>query len=214
MCHGVGGWTRFYWSQTFMILTIFFLSKKRCRWSSKITRSSDRIQGMPSELCPWRIHSLNWTVFIQSFISYVGCSKSNVFSLFPWKPQQVQRVQWHCWIEKILSYTHYISAVTTVSCAFLSVMNMSLYATLVRICMAAWNVAYLSHCCCHCLAVLTSTVWSPEMFSKHQWMSTGAIFFLPGGIHLLTFVSSILPCQTPCCHTVPLCCHLSHSNNM
>ena len=28
----------------------------------------------------------------------------------------------------------------------------------------------------HCLSVLTSTVWFPEMFSKHQWMSVDAIF--------------------------------------
>ena len=28
----------------------------------------------------------------------------------------------------------------------------------------------------HSLTVLTATVWSPEMFSKHQWMSVCAIF--------------------------------------
>jgi len=28
----------------------------------------------------------------------------------------------------------------------------------------------------HCPTVLTSTVWSPSIFSKHEWMSMGAIF--------------------------------------
>jgi len=28
----------------------------------------------------------------------------------------------------------------------------------------------------YCLTVLTSTSWSPETLSKHQWMSVGAIF--------------------------------------
>ena len=42
------------------------------------------------------------------------------------------------------------NTVTTISYAFSSVMNKSLYATLVKICMAIWNVACLSHCCHHC----------------------------------------------------------------
>ena len=39
---------------------------------------------------------------------------------------------------------------------------------------------HLKHTSSH-LTVLTSTIWSPEMFSKHWWMSVGAIFFQHGG---------------------------------
>lgn len=31
----------------------------------------------------------------------------------------------------------------------------------------------------HHLALLTSTVWSPQTFSKHRWMPVGAMFSIP-----------------------------------
>ena len=53
----------------------------------------------------------------------------------------------------------------------------------------------------HHLTVLTFTVWSPWTFSKHWWVSMGAIFstsrnWVP---HLYA-----LECQTPFCQTAPL----------
>lgn len=49
-----------------------------------------------------------------------------------------------------------------------------------QLCMVIQNVVCLSHHCHHCwntpLTVLTSTGWSPQMFSKHWWISTSAIF--------------------------------------
>ena len=52
-------------------------------------------------------------------IFYVGCSESNVSYLFPWKLQQLQRVQEHYLIDQILSYKAlFFNMVTTISCAF------------------------------------------------------------------------------------------------
>jgi len=61
-------------------------------------------------------------------------------------------------------------------------------------------------CTTHCLTVIPSTVWSPEMFSKHWWMSVRAIFF-----HMEEFD------DTPLLHMhfhvrLPLCFNLSHGN--
>ena len=45
------------------------------------------------------------------------------------------------------------------------------------------------------LTALTSTVWSPETFSKHWRMSVGTIFPPQKGIKWHTFVSAALACQ-------------------
>jgi len=63
---------------------------------------------------------------------------------------------------------------TTISYAFLPVMGKNLYAALVKDCMPSgmllvFHVAVTTlKCITHLLIVLTSTVWSPEMFSKNQ----------------------------------------------
>ena len=85
-----------------------------------------------------------------------------------------------------------------------------------KIFMAIWNMVCLS-CCLqpplkcipHSLTVLTSTVWSPSMFSKCQWMP----FFLQGEIPFCTFTSYAFPCQMPFAR-LPFCCHLSHGNKL
>ena len=64
----------------------------------------------------------------------------------------------------------------------------------------------------HSLTVLTSSVGSPETFSKSQWMSASANF-LHWGIQWHTFSPLTLPCQALFIR-LPLCCHLSHSNRM
>jgi len=58
----------------------------------------------------------------------------------------------------------------------------------------------------HHLTVLTSIVWSPQTYSKQQWMSLSLIFVRRNSLAHLYFI----------CHFVrlPLCHHLSHSNKM
>ena len=49
--------------------------------------------------------------------------------------------------EKTLRYkTLFFNVVTTISYAFLPLVNKSLHATLVKVCMAVWNMACLSPC--------------------------------------------------------------------
>jgi len=65
----------------------------------------------------------------------------------------------------------------------------------------------------HCFTVLTFTGWSPKTFSKHWWISVGAIFFCAKVFN-----------GTPLLHPhflviyhfvrVPFCCHLSHGNKI
>ena len=79
-----------------------------------------------------------------------------------------------------LSYkTLFFSIVTTISCAISRAMNKSLYAVLIKMGTSRddpWSLSPLLKCTTYCLSVLTSTVWSPETFSKHHWMSVGTIF--------------------------------------
>ena len=58
-------------------------------------------------------------------------------------------------------------------------MNKTLRATFIKICPSGSETLLLSPLLkhtTHCLTVLTSIVWSPLVFSKHWWMSSGAIF--------------------------------------
>ena len=56
---------------------------------------------------------------------YIGCSESTASSLFSWKAQQTAE-------ERYLIV--FFNIATTISCAFLPVMNKSLHAVLVKIC--------------------------------------------------------------------------------
>lgn len=70
----------------------------------------------------------------------------------------------------------------------------------------------------HCFTVLTSTLWSLCMFSKHLWMSTAAIIII-----IIIFCTEEFS-GTTLLHThfhirhhfvgVPLCCRLSYGNKM
>lgn len=70
-------------------------------------------------------------------------------------------------LQNTVFYFLYIYIVTIISCAFLPEMSKSLNTILVKICMAIWYLACLSHHFCHCWIipppppVLTSTFWSP-----------------------------------------------------
>ena len=109
-------------------------------------------------------------------------------------------------IEQILSYKiSFFNIFITSSCAFSSVMNKSLHAVLIMICMAVWNVVCLSCHCHHCWNTPPTTSLCSHLQvglhkSECQWMS-----FLPHGrIQWYTIASYSLPCQTPFCQTAPL----------
>jgi len=132
------------------------------------------------------------------------CCESNASCLFPWKQQQIQKAIW-----LILSYkTQFFNTATTIS----------IFATNEQelVCHAHKNLnghlesglsftllsPLLKHTTHH-LTVLTSSVLSPEIFSKYQWMSIAVIFFPHGGVQFHTFVSYVFPCQIPFCQTAP-----------
>ena len=92
-----------------------------------------------------------------------------------------------------------------------------------------WLLSPLLKCTTYCLTVLTSTVWSPETFSKHQWMSMGAISsawrnsithlcFIHNSMSdaILSDCSSVAVCHTAakCNATLErrfnLCCHTTN----
>jgi len=75
-------------------------------------------------------------------------------------------------IEQILSYRIlFFHKVSTSGYAFSPAMNKSLRAVLIKICASGGDPLLLSpllQLITHHLNVLTSIVWSPEMFRKHQ----------------------------------------------
>jgi len=82
------------------------------------------------------------------------------------------------WHSKISATTWDFSTVTTISSAFLSALNRSLHVILVKICARRGNPLLLLPVLkrtTYYLTVLTS-VWSPKVFSKCQWVAMGAIF--------------------------------------
>ena len=67
--------------------------------------------------------------------------------------------------------TLFLFMVTTISYEFSPEMNKSQHAALITICTSGGDPPSLTpllKCTTHCLAVLTSTVWSAEKFSKCQ----------------------------------------------
>jgi len=109
-------------------------------------------------------------------------------------------------IEQILSYKILVfNRATTLSYAFSPVMNKSLHAVLVNICMDVQNVTLLSHYCCHCWnAWLTTSLYSHPLFgfqkcssSTDEWQRVH--FFLHRGLEFHTFASYALPSQTLFC---------------
>jgi len=106
----------------------------------------------------------------------------------------------------------FFNTVTTISCAFSPAMNKSLHAVLVEVCTSwgdPWPLSPLLKCTTHRLSVLTSTVWSPGMLSKHWWMSLGFSTWR----NLIPSLCSICNSHVRC-HSVrlSLCCHLSYDN--
>ena len=145
--------------------------------------------------------------------NYVVCSESNASCFFPWKQQHIQRVEWHYLIEKILSYKIAVfNIVTNISCVFLPVMYMSFCTTLIKTCMAIWNVANIivttaeTHCAhIHCLVSINvqqalMNISGLSFFCIEEFCDTSLL-------HMHFHVR---------CHRVRLhlCCHLPHDNKM
>ena len=139
--------------------------------------------------------------------------------LFPWKLQEIHRVQQHYLIfdhyliQQILSYkTLFYKIVTVMNYAFLSAMNYSLHAVLIKICTRGGDtLSPLLKNTTHHLTVLTFTVGSRETFSKCQWMSVGAIFST--WRNSMTYIYFICTSRSRVMLTdCPLCCHLSQGN--
>jgi len=137
---------------------------------------------------------------------YIGHSKSNASYLFPWKLQQIQRAQYYLIVQFLHYETLFFITDTIISYVFSPATNRSLRATLIVICTSGGDPlspSPLLKCTTLCLTVLTSTAWSPSVFSERPWMSLHAIF-LHGGIQWHTFVPYALPCQMPFCQASPL----------
>ena len=107
--------------------------------------------------------------------------------------------------------------VITVNYAFLLVMNKSLYAELVKICMAICNMACLSHHCCYCwTAPPTASLCSHPLFSLPECSASVS------GCQWVHFFCMEEFNETPLlhmhfhvrCHFVrlPLCCHYFQSS--
>ena len=81
------------------------------------------------------------------------------------------------WQRTFSATKHYFSTKSR-PLAFLPVMNKNLHVVLVTIYTSECDPLFLLpllKCTTYHLTVLTATVWSPQAFSKHQWMSMGAI---------------------------------------
>jgi len=139
---------------------------------------------------------------------YVACFESDASYLFSWKIQQVQRAQWHCLIEQILSYKIlFFNIVTTISYKFLRAMNKSLHAVLVKSCTAVQNMACLSqhHHCWN--APPTTSLCSHPLFGLYKRSASlnecqRVQFFPHGEFQRHSFASYTLPCPISLCQTV------------
>jgi len=79
-------------------------------------------------------------------------------------------------------------------------------------CQRRWPTVTTAEMHPHCLTMITSTIWSPQTFTKHQWMSVGASFSIwrNSVTHLCFKHTSMLDTTV----RLPLCCYLSHSNKV
>jgi len=124
-------------------------------------------------------------------------------------------------MEQILSYkTLVFNIVTTMRYAFLPAMYKSLHAALIKMCMAVQNMAYLSHCRCHCWNTPPkASLCSYPLFGLHkcsasideyQWVP----FSPHGKIQFHTFSSYALPYQTSLCQTALLLLSVTEQQNV
>ena len=108
--------------------------------------------------------------------------------------------------------------ITTISYAFSPMMNKSLHATLIKICMSnvthfhcycCWNTPSTASLCSLCSHPLVGLYRHSASVNGYQWEP----FFLHGGIQWCTFLHMHFHVRWYCVR-VPLCCHLSLDNKM
>ena len=75
------------------------------------------------------------------------------------------------------------------------------------------SLSPLLKCTTHSLTMFTFTGWSPEKFNKYQWMLMGTVFFCMEKFSDTPLLHTQFHVR---CHAVrlPLCCHLSHGDNV
>ena len=103
---------------------------------------------------------------------------------------------------------NYFSVTTTISCVFLPAMNMSLHAALLKISTSRGDPLMRSPLLkptTHHFTVLMSPV-SSLIFSKHQWMSMGAIFPHMEMTHLCFMHTPTSDIILSDCHLTEICC--------
>ena len=132
---------------------------------------------------------------------------------FSWKIQQILKEQCHNSIEQILCYkTLFFNIVTIISCAFLTAVNKSLHAMLIKMCTSrvdwqCWNAWPTTSMCSHPLFGLHKCSTS---ISECHWVP----FFPHGEIQWHIFASYPLPYQMPLCQTAHLLPSITQKQNV
>jgi len=104
---------------------------------------------------------LDYFCLFQLYIVYTGHSKSNASYLFSWRLHCYDRTNAQLQNTVFQRCQHH-------TCGFLPATNKSLHAALVKICTTGGGpLSTELKFTTQLLSVLTSTVWSTEMFSKH-----------------------------------------------
>ena len=101
---------------------------------------------------------------------YVGCSENNASHLFPWKLQHKEHTK-KALFDRTNSQLQNVfkESQTPLAMDFLSVLNKSLHATLVKICTRRGDLlSPLLNCITQCIAVLTYTAWFLYTVGKLQ----------------------------------------------
>jgi len=119
----------------------------------------------------------------------------------------------------LLLNTIFFNVVTFTSYAFSPAMNNSVHSMLVKICTSRGDPQSLSpllKCTIHHLTVLTATVWFPSTFSKHWWMSVGAIFstWRNSVPHLYFICNSMSDVILSVCSSAAICCMATKGNGI
>jgi len=112
----------------------------------------------------------------------------------------------------------FFSTVTAINYAFSPAMNKNLHAMLIKICMAVWNVPCLSCCCCccwntpppHCAHIHCLVSINVQQASTNV---SGCNFFCMEEFSDVPLLYTHFHVRHPSIR-LPLCCHLSHGNNM
>ena len=114
------------------------------------------------------------------------------------------------WQSKFCCKTLFFNIVTTLTNAFLTMMNKSLHAMLLKICTSGGDP--LSPLLKHTTTTSHPLTGSSQTFSKCWWTSVSAVF-PHERIQWHTCASYTLPCQTPFCQSAPPLQFLTQQQN-